>query len=180
MFTRLLLVPVCAVCVFVNPAGAQGRQGGAAPALSATPKTGETFLWHGELVSVDGATRTLTVRARVLRDGAAEVERLKAGERVLVTWSGADIHGVAVRRVTRHDPAQRIADFFALPAELGSPDVQGGLMTLRIRIPDASVAAVKGLKPGEWVSVTARQRPADEGEAIVAVGAYAKPTPVVN
>ncbi|HEY5617157.1 MAG TPA: hypothetical protein VIK60_04390 [Vicinamibacterales bacterium] len=184
MFRRLVVVAVCVGCAGVaatfaqgrqGGGGAQGRQGGAPQAAPAQLRNGETYLWHGELVSFDPAARTLTVKARLLRQAATDVERLSAGDRVLLTWSGQDIHAGAVRSVAKHDPAQRIVEFFALPAELASRDVNGDLITVRVRVPDASTGAVKGLKPGEWVTLMARQRPANDAEAIAAVSVYVKP-----
>ncbi|MGH9253722.1 MAG: hypothetical protein ACRD3C_04045 [Vicinamibacterales bacterium] len=183
MFRRLIAVAVCVVCVGAGVASAQGRQGGAAQGgrqggapqpAPAQLRSGDTYLWHGELVSLDPATRTLTVKARLLRAAAADVERLNAGDRVLLTWSGQDLHAGAVRRVTRYDAAQRIVEFFALPVELASRDVTGDLITVRVRVPEASMGAVKGLKPSEWVTLMARQRPANDGEAIAAVSGYVK------
>ena len=129
---RLVVVAVCVVCVGAAIVSAQGRQGGAAqgrqggaPAGPPQLRSGETYLWHGELVSFDPASRTLTVKTRLLRQAATDVERLNVGDRVLLTWSGQDIHAGGVRRVAKYDPAQRIIEFFALPAELGARDVAG-------------------------------------------------------
>jgi hypothetical protein len=177
MFRHVIVVAVCALCVGTTTASAQGRGRGAAPAPAAPQlRAGETYLWHGEVVSLDPATRTLTVKARLLRQAAADVERLNPGDRVVLTWSGQDIHAGAVRRVAKYDPAQRIVDFFALPVELGSRDVTGDSITVKVRVPEASVGAVKGIKPTEWVTLMARQRPNNEGEAIATVSVYAKPT----
>src|SRR5688572_13972960 len=144
MFRRLVVVAVCVVGVAADVPSAQGRQGGAGPGRqggagpgrqggAAPPqlRSGETYLWHGELVSFDPAMRAMTVKARLLRPAAPDVERLMAGDRVVLTWSGQDIHAGAVRRVAKHDPAQRIVEFFALPAELASRDVNGDQITVR-------------------------------------------------
>jgi hypothetical protein len=174
MLRHLIALSVCALCVGASLAAAQAPKPAQQPAQTAQPRSGETYLWHGELVSFDGATRALTVRARVLSEAAAEVGRFNAGDRILVTWSGLDIHAGAVRRVTKYGAGQQILDFFALPVELASRDVQNDQMTFRIRIPEPSVAAVKALKPGEWVTVTTRHRPKAEADAIVAVNPYVK------
>lgn len=174
MLRQLIAVSVCAVCIGASVATAQAPRS-AEPAQSAQPRSGETYLWHGELVSVDGATRTLTVKARVLGDAVAEVGRFNAGDRVLLTWSGLDIHAGAVRRVSKYEAAQQILEFFAMPAELGSRDVQGEYMTIRVRVPEPAVASAKGIKPGEWLTITARHRPKTDADAIVAIGVYAKP-----
>ncbi len=159
------------LCVAAGLADAQAPK--PQPSQAAPPRSGDSYVWHGELVSVD-AKGLLTVKARVLSDAAADVARFNAGDRVLLTWSGLDIHAGAVRRVTKYEPGQQILDFFALPAELASRDVQNERMTFRVRIPEASVGALKGMKPGEWVSATARHRPKADADAILAVSGYAK------
>ncbi|MBI3047118.1 MAG: hypothetical protein HYY76_02295 [Acidobacteria bacterium] len=170
MLRHLTALSLCALCVGASIAAAQAPK----PAQPAQPRSGETYLWHGELVSLDGATRALTVKARVLSEAATEAGRFNAGDRILVTWSGLDIHAGAVRRVTKYDAGQQILDFFALPVELASRDVQNDLVTLRIRIPEPSIAAVKALKPGEWLTIMARHRPKADADAIVAVTPYVK------
>ena len=173
MFARLFVAAVCVLCAAGETATAQGRgrQGGAPPPQL---QSGETYLWHGELVSLDSATRALTVRTRLLRQAATDVERLNPGDRILLRWSGQDTHAGVVRRVTRHNPAERVQDFFALPVELVSRDVSGDQITVRVRVPEASMGAIKGLKPTEWVTVMARQRPASDAEAIAVVSGYVK------
>lgn len=170
MLRHPIALVACALCVGAGLAAAQAPK----PAQTTQPRSGESYLFHGEFVSLDAASRALTVKARVLSDAATEVARFNAGDRVLLTWSGLDIHAGAVRRVTKYDAGQQILDFFALPAELASRDVQNEQMTFRVRIPDASVGAVKALKPGEWITVTTRHRPKGDADAILAVGAYVK------
>jgi len=171
MLKDRIALAACVLCVAAGLAAAQAPKPQPAPA--AEPRSGESYLWHGELVSVD-AKGMLTVKARVLSDAATEVGRFNAGDRVLLTWSGLDIHAGAVRRVTKYESGQQILDFFALPVELGSRDVQNEQMTFRIQVPQASLAAVKGLKPGAWVSVTTRHRPKGDMDAILAVSGYVK------
>jgi hypothetical protein len=171
MLKDRIALATCLLCIAAGLAAAQAPK--PQPAQAAEPRSGESYLWHGELVSVD-AKGMLTVRARVLSDAAADVGRYNAGDRVLLTWSGLDVHAGAVRRVAKYDAGQQILDFFALPVELVSRDAQGEQMTFRIQVPQASVAAVKGLKPGVWVSVTTRHRPKGEADAILAVSGYVK------
>ena len=161
---------VCAVSLAVSLAAQAPTP--AQPVQTAQPRSGESYLWHGEFVSFDAATRALTVRARVLGDAATEAGRFNAGDRVLLTWSGLDIHAGAVRRVAKYDAGQQILDFFALPAELASRDAPNNQITFRVRIPEASIGAVKELKPGQWVTVTTRHRPKADADAIIAVSGY--------
>jgi hypothetical protein len=171
MLNDRIALAACVLAVTAGLAAAQAPK--PQPAQAMQPRSGESYLWHGELVSID-AKGMLTVKARVLSDAATEVARFNPGDRVLLTWSGLDIHAGAVRRVTKYEPGQQILDFFALPAELVSRDVQNEHLTFRVQVPQASVGAAKGLKPGEWVSVTTRHRPKGDGDAILAVGGYVK------
>jgi hypothetical protein len=171
MFRHRIALAAAVLCVAASLADAQAPK--PQPAQTAQPRSGESYLWHGELVSVDGKGM-LTVKARVLGDAVTDVARFNAGDRVLLTWSGLDIHAGAVRRVAKYEPGQQILDFFALPAELVSRDAQNELMTFRVRIPETSVGTVKGIKPGEWVSVMTRHRPKADADAIVAVSGYVK------
>ena len=173
MVRRLIVVAIFAVSVGTVWPSAQGRQGGP-PAAPPQLRSGETYLWHGEMVAFEPGTRALTLKVRLLPQAAADVERLAVNDRVLLTWSGQDIHAGAVRRVTKYDPAQRIVEFFALPAELASKDVSGGLVTVKVRVSEAAAGAVKGLKPSEWVTIMARQRPANDGEVVATVSGYVK------
>lgn len=171
MLRHPIALAVCAISLAASLTAAQAPTP-AQPAQDAQPRSGESYLWHGEFVSLDPATRALTVRARVLGDAATDAARFGAGDRVLLTWSGLDIHAGAVRRVAKYDAGQQILDFFALPAELASRDAQNNQLTFRVRIPEASVGAVKGLKPGQWVTVTTRHRPKADADAIIAVSGY--------
>ena len=42
-------------------------------------------------------------------------------------------------------------------------------ITIRVKVPESGLTAVKASKPGEWVTVTSRHRPASDAEAVVAV-----------
>lgn len=165
MLRHLIAVTACALCVGADVTASQ------APSTTAP----DTYRWHAEFVSLDATAGTLTVKASALAEAADEVGRLNPGDRIVLVWSGYSERADAVRRITRIGAAQ--AEPFMLPAELASRDVQNSYLTFRIRVPAASVPAVKALRPGEWVTVTARHRPGSEAEAIVAVNPYVQPAP---
>ena len=164
MFKQLIAVLVVALCVGAGTMTAQSQSQTAA----------DTFIWHGELVSVDQATGTFTVKARMLADAAKEVARFKASDKVVLTWSGVDRYGDAIRQVAKHDPTQKMTDPFAFPVELASPDVQNEYVTFKFRAPNA-VGSVKSVKPGEWVTVTMKKGSANDTQAVVSVEPYNKP-----
>jgi hypothetical protein len=131
----------------------------------------DTFVWHGELVSVEQPTGTITVKARMLPDAAKDVGRFSAGDRVVLTWSE---YADAIRRIAKHDTNQKVAEPFAVSVELASREVQNDYVTFKLRVP-SGVEAVKALKPGEWVTVRARQRSASDAPGILSVEPYIKP-----
>jgi len=135
----------------------------------------DTFTWLGELVSVDTTTRTMTVKARVAyQDALSELNRFKAGQPVWVVWSGVNDYSDAVRQFRRPEANQKITDRLVMQAELVSPHATNQSVTLRVKVPEASIAAIKSVKPGEWVTVTSRHHAASEGEAVVGVKPYSE------
>ena len=145
-----------------------------------TQSANDTFTWVSELVSVDATARTMTVKARIAyQEALAELKQFKAGEPVSVVWSGVS-HGDAIWQFRRPGARSESADNLVMRAELVSPDVTNQHVTLRVKVPEAGLAAIRTLKPGEWVTVTSRRQPASEADAIVAVKPYtesATPTP---
>lgn len=166
MVRQLIAVPVVALCVGVGMAAAQS-------ATSVQQQIGDTFIWHGELVSYDQGAQTLTVKAQVLAEAEKAFGAFKAGQRVQLTWSGADKYASAIRAASA--PPQKVTEPFSVIAELASQTVQGGLVSLRFRVPGAKADGVKMVKPGEWVTITTKQRPASETDAITMVEQYVKP-----
>jgi hypothetical protein len=165
MFRQLIAVLVVALCV------------GAGVTTAQTPSTAaanDTFIWHGELVSVEAGSGTFTVKAHMLSDVTKGVAGYNAGDRVLLTWSGVDRYAGAIRQISKYAANQKIVDTFAYPVELASREVQNDYVTIKFRAPAAAVEAVKTVKPGEWVTVTVRQRSSGDTQGIVAVEPYVK------
>jgi hypothetical protein len=133
----------------------------------------DTYTWNGELVSLDTTAKTMTVKSRVAyQEAISELKNLKAGDRVWIVWSGMHDSSDAVRQVRRPETGRKIDENLVLPAELVSTETPNQYLTIRIKVPESSVAAIKTLKPGEWVTVTSRHQPSMEGEAVVSVRPY--------
>ena len=131
-----------------------------------------TYAWHAELVSLDEGTRTLTVKARAVDAALADVKKFKAGERVLLKWSGFDTSADAIRGVAKYGASQASTDRFLFPADLATPELQNDYVTFKVQVPADAIAELKTLKPGEWITFTARHRPASDADAVVAVRPY--------
>lgn len=139
--------------------------------LAPIVRAAETFDWSGEFVALDEATRSVTVKARLLDETAvADVKQLKPGDRVLLVWSGMTFSD-AIRRVVPQT-AQAKADGNLLSSvEVVSTDTASHYLTFRARVPVDGVLALKPLKAGEWVTATSL-RASPDGAAIVSIRPY--------
>jgi hypothetical protein len=137
----------------------------------------DTFTWNGELVSLDATAKSMTVKSRVAyQDAISELKHFKAGDRVWIVWSGVHDYSDAVRQVRRAETGRQIDDTLVLPAELVSTEAPNQYITIRVTLPESALAAIKTVKPGEWVTVTSRHRPSTDDEAVVAVRPYGTST----
>ena len=146
-------------------------------ATQATQQKSDTYTWSAELVSVDPALKSITVKSRVVyQDALSELKQYKAGEKVWIVWSGVHEYSDGIRQVRRLASGDKATDDFTMPAELLSSEAPNQYITIRIRVPESSLAAVKTVNAGEWVTVTARHRPTTQADAVVAVKSYVTPT----
>ncbi len=136
-----------------------------------------TYSWHAELVSFDQAAKTITVKTHVVgQNVAGELKNFKAGDRVLLHWSGFDTSASGVRGVMKHDAARSAKEEFLLPVELVNPTPQNDYVTIKLRAPDSAAAALAAVKAGEWVTITSKHRPAGDADQIVAIRPYVQST----
>lgn len=137
-----------------------------------TQLTSDAFSWSGELVALDENARLMTVKARVVGEQApAEFGRLKAGERVVLTWSGYDKYADAIREVRSasvHKPEER----FTFPVEFMSFDAGRQYVTFKVQIPESGISNLKSLKPGEWVTATSPHGLSSKSTPVVMVRPY--------
>jgi len=146
-------------------------------AQSSQQKSGDTYQWSGEFVSADTAASTLTVRARVAyQEALSELKQFKPGERVWIVWSGVHDYSDAVRQFRRAEAANKIGEDLVMPAELVSTEAPNQYLTIRIKVPESAMTAIKTVKPGAWVTVTSRHQPSTEEEAVVSVRPYGATT----
>ena len=152
--------------------------GGSVVGLAQSSQTkGDTYTWNGELVSLDTTAKTMTVKSRVAyQEAISELKHFKAGDRVWIVWSGMHDSSDAVRQVRRSGTGSKIDENLVLPAELVSTEAPNQSLTIRVTVPENALAAIKTVKPGEWVTVTSRHRPSTEDDAVVAVRPYGATT----
>ena len=160
-----MLVAIATFCVLAFTAIRVG-------AHSVQP-TSETYTWSGELVTCDSNARIITVKSRVVGDQAlAELPHFKSRDRIVLTWSGFDTYADAISRVVRQDATKKWNEPFMFPVEFVAYESPRQYVTFKFQVPAASVDAIKSLKPGEWITATAKHRPSSESEVITGVNAY--------
>ena len=160
-----MLLAITTFCVLALTAIRVGAQ-------SVQP-TSETYSWSGELVSFDANGGTITVKSRVVGDQALqELPQFKAGDRIVLTWSGFDTYADAILRAVRYDAAKKWNEPFTFPVEFVAYESPRQYVTFRFPVPAASAEPLKSLKPGDWVTATSKHRASNEAEAIPAVHSY--------
>ncbi len=162
-----MLLAVATFCVLTLTAIGVGAQ--------AINPTSPTYSWSGELVSFDPGTRMVTVKSKVLGEQAiGELPNFKAGDRVVLTWSGYDMYADGILRTVRYDAAKKWNEAFTFPVDFVAYDASHQYATFKFQVPGTSIDAVKLLKPGEWITTISRHRATTESEAIMAVNSYVK------
>jgi hypothetical protein len=132
--------------------------------------TNEEFTWSAELVALDDMTRVVTVKAPTVSESAfAEFGPLKAGERITLKWSGYDKSADSISSAMRSAVVVKAGERFTFPVEFVAADATRRYITFKVQIPEHSIANLKALKPGDWVTATSPQG-----------AALSKTTPVVT
>ena len=144
------------------------------PESRPAPKRGATYRWQGELVSLDEATGTLTVKSRVASPaGLAAVAGAESGEPIIITWSGFESRASGIRAAMPDDGSGLWgSNRFLLRATFVEADDARRYLTFRTPVPPESLATVRSLTPGSWASVRSPHHPADEVPAVLSVDAY--------
>jgi hypothetical protein len=128
----------------------------------------EAFSWSAELVALDENARMITVKAPTVGEQASpDFAHLKTGERIMLKWSGYDLSADSISRALR--PVEVKSDErFVFPVEFVSFDKDRRYVTFKVQVPENSIANMKALKPGEWVTATSPH------------GAPSKTTPIAS
>ena len=141
------------------------------------PRTADaTYRWHGELVSLDDAASSLTVKSRLVTDAAAEsAADLDAGDPIVITWSGFENRTDGIRVVER-DAGLWGDGGFLLQATFVETDSAGRYMTFSVEPPADRVRGLRAMTRGSWATLTSHHRPAAGDSPVLTVDAYAPST----
>jgi hypothetical protein len=142
-----------------------GASGSAAEAPDAA-----SYTWSAELVAFDKANNTVTVKSLLLdRSSAADLERLRAGDRAMLTWSGLSA-AAGIRAIESGNDSSY--DRMTMPVEFVSTELDGRYVSFKVPIPAADAAAIERLSPGAWLTATSPHRPKDSTEAVSSIRPY--------
>jgi hypothetical protein len=145
---------------------------GATPATAATPaehSSTETYTWSAELVSLDSANATVTVRSRLVENpDAANFAALRPGETVTLTWTGLST-AAGVRAIERGTSGN---ERMSMPVEYVSNELDGHYVTFKVAIPKSDAARLTKLKAGDYVTATSPLRARDTKEAVISIRPY--------
>ena len=131
------------------------------------------YRWHGELVLLDDAGDTLTVKSRLVSDAAARsAADLEAGDAIVITWSGFENRTDGIRAVER-DAGLWGDGGFLLQATFVGTDAARRYMTFSVEPPADSVSALRAMTRGSWATLASHHRPAAGATPVLTVDAYA-------
>ncbi|HET9218800.1 MAG TPA: hypothetical protein VFR18_17580 [Terriglobia bacterium] len=162
-----VLVAVCIFGFVVGSAFAQSAQ-------SAT-STSDSYQWSAELVAFDEPMRMLTVKASAVGEAQKQLAAFKAGDKILLNWSGFDKYASAVNGAWKQDATRKAEDRFSFPAEFVTFDASRNYVTFKVPAPAEATARLKSIKPGEWVTATSKHGHASVTQPLVAVRGYNDP-----
>jgi hypothetical protein len=133
---------------------------------SAAAETG-SYTWSAELVAVDNAANTVTVKSRLIEE--ANVPDLEPGDAVMLTWSGINI-AAGIRALERGTKSSY--DRMTMPVEYVSSELDGRYIVFKVQIPAGDAAAIQMLEPGTWVTATSPHLPKDKMETVTSIRPY--------
>src|SRR5690606_25780500 len=137
-------------------------------AAETSEKGPDTYTWSAELVEFDEASRTATVKARIVGEAEnVKTDALKEGDRAMLTWSGIT-YGAGIRALEPGDKSSY--DRMSMPIEFVAED--NGHLVFRVQVPAENAAAIAALDAGQWVTATSPHQPSDASEAVVAMRPY--------
>jgi len=168
-FITLAIMTLCALALTVTSAQAVF----AAQASKTTAPEKDNYFWHAELVALDAASRWITVKAPVVGEQApAEIAKLKAGEKIILTWSGVDRYTSGINHAVAYTAAKNSDGRFSIPVDFVSYDAPQKYLTFKTQVPAEGIAKIKDLKPGEWVTATSIHGKATEAQPVVGIRPY--------
>jgi hypothetical protein len=136
--------------------------------------------WYGEMVSVDQAAKTITVKAQIAPPVANYLKEYKAGDRVVLIWNVQGAQGGdadAVLAVATPDEMKVVDVGYITRVDFVAADAAAKTLTFKTVVPDAVLASIASVQPGSWIKVTAPMEQPGTGFTLTAAVPSTKPAP---
>jgi hypothetical protein len=143
-----------------------------AQSVQSATSTSDAYQWSAELVAFDEPMRTMTVKTSAVGEAQKQLAAFKAGDKVLLNWSGFDKYASSVNGAWKQDGTRKPEDRFSFPAEFVAFDASRNYVTFKVPVPAEATARLKSIKPGEWVTATSKHGQASMTHPIAAVRGY--------
>jgi hypothetical protein len=137
---------------------------------SAPVAAADTYSWSAELVAVDEAARRVTLKVPVLDVEPVELSKFAAGDSVTLLLSGLYDYAFGIRRVAAGRAFEE--ERFAMPVEFVASETDGRYVSFAVTLPAGGIEPIKGLNPGEWVTVTSPVAPEGRLTRLEAIRPY--------
>lgn len=148
----------------------------------AIPLTGEmlrSYTWYGELVSVDAASKSVTVKAQVRPAVTKYATAYKPGEKLMVVWAPLKGEADIIVYAPKLELMKNLEQGYLLPVEFVSLDAAAGSLVFKTVVPDSVLQSVQSVAPGSWIKATAPVEQKGQAAVVTTAMASAKPNIVL-
>jgi hypothetical protein len=130
----------------------------------------DTYSWSAELVAVDEAANTVTVKSPVVSDEAGALPAFAAGDYVTVLWSGLHDRVSGIRRVAREGDLR--GERFAMPVQFVSAEKDGRHVSFKVTVPADQFTRIRALAPGTWITASSPVGPTGRMTMVTTIRGY--------
>ena len=134
-----------------------------------------SYDWYAELVAVDQAAQTMTVKAQTEEAVARYVGNYEPGDKLMLTWVPVEGEADTIIYTPKYEVMRGIEDGYILPAEFVSADTDNHSLTFRTSVPDGMLASIAGVQAGQWIRVTVPMHQPEEIAALTSAVAAERP-----
>lgn len=127
----------------------------------------ENYTWSAELVAFDEAEAMAMVRARLVEENLNDLSGFRAGDPIVLSWSGAYSAAAGILAIA---PGDKAWGRFEMPVEFVS--LEGRYLTFRTPIRADFVNTIKALEPGGWVTAISPHAARDRNAVVMDIRGF--------
>ncbi len=135
-----------------------------------------SFGWFADLVSVDQASGSVTVRAPFLEHVANYIDNFSAGDEVVIVWTQLDGEADAVLYVESPDVMQ-IPGGYIVYADFVDADLTGHTLTFTVPQATTAVPSLASAEPGTPIRIESPIKQPEQVTTIASVALDERPPP---